>query len=407
MTAMATLSEDLVQKAIQGDREATVEIVESIVTGVLYYTTHMLRSRMDAEDAAQNVLIRVCTKINTLKNPATFQKWMRTIVVNETKRYMKKNYKNVINCEEDTLVNLWDVEETNENALPSKCAENIERSRIILEGVGRLTKRQKEAIYNVHYLEMSVKETAKMMGISSASVSDSLSLAYKKIRDKLEESYADGTSFAEGFLAIPLAAEISRTLFADAAKFTFGGVDWAEKTVSGCKLVINGVATAKAIGGLAALFTPAVSAATTVVTVAVVSTGVYFGVRSDDPPPPPPQQQEELTDAVEAVQVATDGGIIFSGGIEGGHVNPMKAYLWLSDEITILGWQITDIDGQDTEFSGEGDVIDDAFARMQDSGMDGRYVLTFSMEDKYGGSYSVDREFVIRNLTDGTDIQTD
>ena len=82
----------LAKKAKQGDREALSSLCKAITKNVLFRTSFKL-NQMDAEDAAQNVLLAVCTKIHHLKEPKAFGAWLNSIIVNEIRRYSSNNAK--------------------------------------------------------------------------------------------------------------------------------------------------------------------------------------------------------------------------------------------------------------------------------------------------------------------------
>ena len=395
-TAQGLTQEKLVQKAIQGDSEAIAELLESVTKTVLYYTSGTLRSRMDAEDAAQEVLVRVYTKIGTLKNPEKFKTWLRTIIVNETRRFMIKNYlHNDLDISEHP-----DIEDMDEDALPQVSAEKNERSEAVKRCIEKLTERQKEAVYSIHYLGLSVKDTAKAMGIRSQSVNDNLKLAYKKVEKELN---AEGVTSAYGAGLLPIGAELSKVLLKEAEQFSIKNAGWIAHTIQQSGLLIKGAAVAGAavtsvgagtavVAGAASssVLTPVIIVATAV-TVTSASLGVNYYVKNSSVP-----REIETPAVIQHGQVATDGGIIFSGGEESEHINPKAATVWVTDELTMLDWRITPKGSDETIFSGEGVSTDGVFERMLESGMEGRYIITFRMEDDVGGHYTVDREFAIR-----------
>ncbi len=84
-------TEKLVAEAIAGSDGALYSLCRSIEKSVLFRVLRRVRNRADAEDAAQEVLIRVYTKVRELRDPKAFGCWLNRIIVNETNRYMSKN----------------------------------------------------------------------------------------------------------------------------------------------------------------------------------------------------------------------------------------------------------------------------------------------------------------------------
>ena len=56
--------ERMVEKAMHGNRIALAELCQTIARGVLFRLSYKLKNRADAEDATQEVLIRVCESIH-------------------------------------------------------------------------------------------------------------------------------------------------------------------------------------------------------------------------------------------------------------------------------------------------------------------------------------------------------
>ena len=175
---------ELVSAAKRGDYDAMQSICHQIVKNVYFSAMYLLRNKMDAEDVAQEVLIRVCEKIHTLKDINAFDAWLNRITVNEARRHISKNskYSNTINLE-DYFEN---TSEEDEDLLPYEYVVNAENRNIVLKTIYSLPARQREAVLLHYYNNLSVKDTARAMSISSPSVSQYLKMAREKIRQGVE-----------------------------------------------------------------------------------------------------------------------------------------------------------------------------------------------------------------------------
>ena len=184
--------EKLVKKAIRRNREATEDLCRTIAKRVLFHTTHKLKSRTDAEDVAQEVLIRVCSKIHELKEPKAFYGWLNTIIINETNRYRTKNYKydDVLDMEEYADFKM----EEDEEFLPQEYISREDLRKTVMESIDRLPERQLEAVMMHYYDELSLTETAKIMGVSVARVSQCLALAREKIKSEINKEIGQTTT---------------------------------------------------------------------------------------------------------------------------------------------------------------------------------------------------------------------
>ena len=79
----------LVKDAMRGSREALEELVRQIQQPVYSLSLRMLLNRQDAEDAAQEIIIRVITNLRTYRFEGSFRTWVLRIAVNKLKTVRK------------------------------------------------------------------------------------------------------------------------------------------------------------------------------------------------------------------------------------------------------------------------------------------------------------------------------
>ena len=180
--------EKLALNASRGNQEALLELCDSIEKKVFVRAMRILNNRMDAEDVAQETLVRVCRQITHLKDARAFYAWLGSIIVNESKRHMMKNskYKEVLQINEIAK----DALEQDEAVLPFEHIDRIENRKMVNEAILLLPARQREAIILHYFDELSVKETASAMDIPIQSASNYLKLARAKIKITLERLLA-------------------------------------------------------------------------------------------------------------------------------------------------------------------------------------------------------------------------
>lgn len=79
---MGSDTESLVEAAREGDREALTEILLRIKDRVFGLAVRMLGDPNDAEDAAQEILIKVTTHLSTFRQESAFTTWVYRIAAN-------------------------------------------------------------------------------------------------------------------------------------------------------------------------------------------------------------------------------------------------------------------------------------------------------------------------------------
>jgi RNA polymerase sigma factor (sigma-70 family) len=77
-----THEEELVKKAQDGDKVALGELVNLVKDLVYNLAVRMLGSPADAEDAAQEILIRVVTHLSSFRGESRFQTWVYRVASN-------------------------------------------------------------------------------------------------------------------------------------------------------------------------------------------------------------------------------------------------------------------------------------------------------------------------------------
>jgi RNA polymerase sigma factor (sigma-70 family) len=74
--------DELVRRAVDGDRNAVRELVVAIQDDIYGIAIRMLWVRVDAEDATQEILVRVVTRLAQFDFRASFRTWVYRVAVN-------------------------------------------------------------------------------------------------------------------------------------------------------------------------------------------------------------------------------------------------------------------------------------------------------------------------------------
>ncbi len=79
----------LIEQATAGDKQALETVVLSIQDLVFNLSLRMLGTFPDAEDASQDILLKVITHLSSFKRDSSFSTWVFSIAVNHLKNYKK------------------------------------------------------------------------------------------------------------------------------------------------------------------------------------------------------------------------------------------------------------------------------------------------------------------------------
>ncbi|MGV9994596.1 RNA polymerase sigma factor [Streptomyces sp. NPDC003374] len=82
MALNTALTDDLARRAATGDAAALEELLREVRPEVLRRCGRFLPCREDAEEAAQDVLLRLARRIGTFEGRSGFGTWLHTVVAN-------------------------------------------------------------------------------------------------------------------------------------------------------------------------------------------------------------------------------------------------------------------------------------------------------------------------------------
>ena len=385
-----TTREQLVIKATKGRKDALQDLCKAVAQDILFSTTRILNNRSDAEDAAQEILIRLCTSIQDLKEPKAFGAWLGRIITNETRRIMLKNsrHSNVVSITDylDTI------EEENEEALPHDYTMKAEDRKQVLEIIETLPARQKEAIILHYYNGLSVIETAEAMDVKHQVASRYLKLAREKIKDELETKESGTWLYARGMTLLPIGSLLGRTLRQEAGAFANANSEWIKQILTNNPALVSTTATAAAASA-AAISVGVAKTVTAVLLTITITTGIWVSVANTE--------EEEAPPNPIATVVASEYAISFTNNEESAtQINPQQATAHVDTdhgEMTARFWWISREGTDYPLYSGEGSTVEKELAMMHDNGETGNYTLRFRMEDPIGNTYTLTRDFTITN----------
>ena len=79
----------LIEKATAGDKESLETVILSVQDLVFNLSLRMLGTFPDAEDSAQDILLKILTHLSSFKGESAFSTWVFRIAINHLKNYQK------------------------------------------------------------------------------------------------------------------------------------------------------------------------------------------------------------------------------------------------------------------------------------------------------------------------------
>ena len=170
----------LVLRAQSGDREALDALLASAQEPLYRYLLSLVRGRHLAEDALQETFVRVYRKLAYLREPELFRQWAYRIATREAFRQLKR--------ERPWAEQVRDEETLGALAAPPPREEFAHGlSERLRETVAALSPASRAVVVLYYLHEMSLEETAAVLGVPLGTVKSRLAYGLGALRRQLKE----------------------------------------------------------------------------------------------------------------------------------------------------------------------------------------------------------------------------
>ncbi|MEO2210965.1 RNA polymerase sigma-70 factor, ECF subfamily [Paenibacillus sp. CF095] len=164
-------STDLVNQAIQGDREAFIRLIRDIENSLYNTAKSMLRKEEDVADAIQETILNAYKSVHTLREPRYFKTWLFRILINECNTMLSRRSLSTTYAEVPS--------EKREHSSPYDEVD-------MREAVDRLEE-SKRIVVVLHYFEdLSLRQVADALNISESAVKMRLNRARQELYQKFK-----------------------------------------------------------------------------------------------------------------------------------------------------------------------------------------------------------------------------
>ena len=162
--------EQLIAAAKSGRRPPFGELCERHMKQVSRVTRRIVRSREDAEDAAQECFLNAFVHLKDFDGRSQFATWLTRIAINAALMKLRKNRgaREVPMDEPNPSFESVAQREFRDDAPdPEESCSLRERNRILKSAISGLRPRARNVVELLHIQEHSIRETAQILGIST------------------------------------------------------------------------------------------------------------------------------------------------------------------------------------------------------------------------------------------------
>ena len=185
----------LVKQAQKGDGEAFELLVRPHVCQAYRVARKITRNKEDAEDAAQQGLLKAFANIRQFHGEAHFSSWLYRIVMNEALMKVRKRQYEAGFVSMEPAVNEGTTSVVVQNAADSmhpECLyEKAEERRLLREGIDGLRSTSRAVIWLLGLQERQTREAASILCLSESAVKTRFLRARQQLRERLAPHFKD------------------------------------------------------------------------------------------------------------------------------------------------------------------------------------------------------------------------
>ena len=192
----------LIGRILKGEKDLFVELIRPYQRTVYATLVTMLGSKEDAEDVSQEVLLKALARLDQFRRESAFGTWLIQIAINEAKMRKRKlrlgkMFSLTNGAEQDGAYVPKDFADWRE--IPSEALERSEIREALANALSLLEEHYRLTFVLRDVNELSIEETANVLGISCGAVKTRLRRARLMLRDILAPGLCQGGEVSLAF----------------------------------------------------------------------------------------------------------------------------------------------------------------------------------------------------------------
>ena len=189
----------LVKSAKAGSKDSMSRLIELCEQSVYCNCLYLLRNEEEAKDMAQEVLLTVFTKLDTLKREEAFFEWVKIIAVNKCKNKLKRANPYFLlegtgEASDEEVDPYSRFADRRDQVSPEKSLDRREVKELLVKCVEELPDAQRLCIVLFYYDDLSIKQIARLMEVSEGTVKSRLAYGRLNLKKELEREKKRGTT---------------------------------------------------------------------------------------------------------------------------------------------------------------------------------------------------------------------
>jgi RNA polymerase sigma-70 factor (ECF subfamily) len=171
----------LCQRAKKADKTAANELLQIYYKDIYAYLRRLCSSQHEAEDLTQQTFLKVWSSLNSFAGHSKFSTWLYRIAHNTLIDWQRSNTAHAAQSQQDE----WWNECIDHKPGPVACVAECQIAQCLYHAVEQLNEDKRHIVHLHYYQGLSIRETAKVLGIATSTVKYRLREVFKILRPKL------------------------------------------------------------------------------------------------------------------------------------------------------------------------------------------------------------------------------
>lgn len=191
----------LIQRICAGEKDLFYELIRPYERAVFGAAKSVLSNESDAEEVAQEAILKAFAALPTFRGEAKFSTWLIQITINEARmRYRKDRahlYESIDESKSEEEGDYFPKDYADWREIPSEALQRKELREALTRGIEALEPKYREVFVLRDVQNISIADTAKALNISEANVKTRLLRARLMMRDVLAPGFDGAWSAGE------------------------------------------------------------------------------------------------------------------------------------------------------------------------------------------------------------------
>jgi RNA polymerase sigma-70 factor (ECF subfamily) len=165
---------EMISRILAGERELFYDLIKPYERTVFITAYSVVRCEADAEEVAQEAVLKAYRALSSFRGNAKFSTWLVTIALNEARMRLRRSRPgSVVSLDElvdDSAGDFTPAVLTDWREIPSEALDRKELREMLQRALDELPLMYREVLIMRDVREMNIAETAQMLGISQGMV---------------------------------------------------------------------------------------------------------------------------------------------------------------------------------------------------------------------------------------------